>query len=50
MAQQFSGTVEILNTSSGLPTVILEGGDDESGGNLTLGGQGQSGENYITRS
>jgi hypothetical protein len=44
MAQQFSGTVEILNTSSGLPTVILEGGDDESGGNLTLGGQGQSGE------
>lgn len=44
MAEQFSGTVEILNNSSGSPTVILEGGDDESGGNLTLGGQGQSGD------
>ena len=40
MAEQFSGTVQILNTSSGLPTVVLEGGDDEGGGNLTLGGQG----------
>jgi hypothetical protein len=43
MSQQFSGSVEILNTSSGSPTVILEGGDDKGGGDLTLGGYGQSG-------
>lgn len=44
MAQQFTGTVEILNSDSSLPTIILEGGDDERGGNCALGGNGQDGD------
>jgi hypothetical protein len=44
MAEQIAGTLELLNTSSNLPTVVLEGGDDEGGGNLTLGGHGQTGD------
>jgi hypothetical protein len=44
MAHQFKGTVEILNSDSDQPTIVLEGGDDESGGNLALGGNGQDGD------
>lgn len=44
MVQQFSGTVEILNTDSDQAVIILEGGDDERGANLILGGAGQDGD------
>jgi len=44
MAEQFTGTVEILNSESGQPTIILEGGADETGGNIILGGNGQVGD------
>ena len=44
MAQQFTGNVEVLNSNSGKVTITLEGGDDERGGNVALGGNGQSGD------
>ena len=43
MAQQFTGNVEVLNSDSGKVTIILEGGDDERGGNVLLGGNGRGG-------
>src|SRR5262245_1240972 len=50
MAEQFTGTVEILNSDSGQPVIVLEGGDDERGGNLSLGGNGQDGDFTINDS
>jgi len=50
MAQQFTGIVEILNADSGKPTIVLEGGDDERGGNLILGGNGQDGDFVVADS
>jgi hypothetical protein len=50
MAEQITGTLEILNSDSGQPTIVLEGGDDERGGNLTLGGNGQDGDFVIADS
>lgn len=47
MAEQFTGTVEVLNSSSGMPTILLDGGDHERGGNLVLGGNGQDGDLVI---
>ena len=41
MAQQFTGNVEVLNSDSGQATIILEGGDDERGGSVLLGGNGR---------
>lgn len=40
----FTGTVRILNSDSGQTTIELEGGDDERGGNIALGGNGQDGD------
>lgn len=50
MAEQFTGTVEILNSESGQPVIVLEGGDDERGGNLLLGGNGQDGDFVVADS
>ena len=44
MVQQFTGTVEIRNTESNQTVIFLEGGDDEGGANIILGGSGQNGD------